>query len=58
MADYLDIMPVGVKNKCRIVLTAVLRTQSWRSVVLPARAQSGVIERVDLGPVFDDECYV
>lgn len=28
MVDHLDIMPIGVKNECRIVLTTVLRTQS------------------------------
>ena len=58
MADHLDVVSVGVKNECRIVLTTVLRTQSRRPVVLPACAQSGEIERVDLVPAFGDECYV
>ena len=58
MADHFDVVSVGVKNKGCIVPPTVLRTQSGRSVVLPARAKSGAMERVDLMSVLGDECNV
>jgi hypothetical protein len=58
MTDYLDVVPVGVKNERRIVLATVLRTQSRRSVRPTACANSGGIERVDLLPVLRYECNV
>ena len=58
MADHLDVVSVGVKNECRIVLTTVLRTQSRWSIALTACAKSGVIERVDLMPALGYESYV
>ena len=58
MADHLDVVSVRVKNERRVVLAAVLRTQSRRSVALAAGAKSGAIERVDLLPVLGYECDV
>ena len=58
MTDHLDVVSVGVKNEGRVVLTTVLGTQSRRPVVLPAGAQSGDMERVNLVPAFGDERYV
>ncbi len=58
MADHFNVVSVGVKNTGSIVPPTVLRTYSWRSVVLPARAESGTIERVDLMSALGYECNV
>ena len=58
MADHFDIVSVGVEKKGRIVPPTVLRTKSRRSVVLPACAKSGAIERIDLMSALSYECNV
>lgn len=50
MINHFDVVPVGIKNERRVVLTTVLRPQSRRFIALSARAKSGVIERVDSLP--------
>ncbi|MDJ0760801.1 MAG: hypothetical protein QNJ19_15505 [Woeseiaceae bacterium] len=55
MTNRFDVMPVGIKNERRVVLTTVLRTQSRWSIALTAGAKSSMVERVDLLPALGYE---
>ena len=49
MADGLDIVAVGVEHEGAVVIRVIMRAQSWRSVVLPARGDRGRVKGIDSG---------
>src|SRR3989442_5472194 len=51
VADGLDVMTVRIEHKRAVVVRVIVRPQSGRAVVAPARRHRRLVERVDLFPV-------
>ena len=58
MTNHFNVVPVGIENERRVILTSVLRAQSRRPVALPPCAKSGGIECIDLLPALGHESNV
>ena len=58
VADHFDVVPVRTYDESRIVVRVVLRAQTRRTFVFPARLESGAIESFDLAAVLGLEGQV
>ena len=48
-ANRLDVGAVGIEHESAVVVWMILRAQAGGAVVTPARADGGVIKRIDQG---------
>src|SRR2546425_12768412 len=55
MTHDLDVMAVRIEHERAVVIFVVMRPQSRRPVVAPARGHRRLVERVDLFPVLRAE---
>src|SRR5689334_22603522 len=51
MADRLDVVAVRIEHERAVVIRVIVRPQSGRPVVAPARRYRRLVERVDLLPI-------
>lgn len=55
MTNHFDIVSVRAYDECRVVFPAVIGAQTRRAIVLRARLQRSLMERIDLLAVLGDE---
>jgi len=51
MANDLNVMSIGVKNKCAVVVRVIVGTDSGCSIVACACGKRGFVERVNDGAI-------
>ena len=55
MADRLDVVSVGIKHECAVVVRVVVRPQAGRAIVLAAGRKRRTIKCVNRGAVFGSD---